>query len=294
MGTMTVNLTVCARTDIGKRATNQDAYVIADLTGNSLVTTSSITRFEIGARGVLLAVSDGMGGHAAGEVASALVVESLRRSMAAEESRGPSDELLALAVERANRDTWEAAQAPGREGMGATVTALFIDGATAHIAEVGDSRAYVLRSGELLQVTHDQSYVQLLVDAGTLAPEDAARAPFRNVILQSMGQKSNVQVAVGKLALRQRDCFLICSDGLTNKVSPEEIARTILAAPTLDAACDRLIALAKEAGGEDNITAILGGVSGDLPPLVAGETIASTLEIVREYAGPVPAVSSNV
>ena len=285
---MTVNLTVCARTDIGKRKTNEDAFVIADLTGSGLVMTAPITRFEIGAHGVLLAVSDGMGGHAAGEVASALVVESLRRSMAAAAASTESDTLLPRAVERANRDAWEASQTPGREGMGATVTALFLDGATAHIAEVGDSRAYLLRGGELLQVTRDQSYVQLLVDAGTLKPEDAARAPFRNVIMQAMGQKPDVQVALGKLALRQKDCFLVCSDGLTNKVEPHEIARTILGAPRLDVACERLIALALERGGDDNITAILGGVSGDLPPLVAGESIASTLEVVQEWGAPPP------
>jgi serine/threonine protein phosphatase PrpC len=100
-----------------------------------------------------------------------------------------------------------------------------------------------------------------------------------------MGQSPDVQVALGKLELRQRDCFLVCSDGLTNKVAPAEIARTILRAPRLDVACDELIALAVERGGEDNITAILGGVSGDLPPLVAGENIASTLQSLREYSG---------
>ncbi len=287
---MTVNLTVCARTDIGKRARNEDAFVIADLTGDSLVTTSPITRFEIGEHGVLLAVSDGMGGHAAGEVASALVVESLCRSMASGVDRKDSDALLSRAVERANRDAWEASQVPGREGMGATVTALVLDGATAYIAEVGDSRAYVLRNGELLQVTRDQSYVQLLVDAGTLKPEEAGRAPFRNVILQAMGQKADVQVALGKLTLRQRDCFLVCSDGLTNKVTAQEIASTILWAPRLDVACDSLIALAKERGGEDNITAILGGVSGDLPPVVAGETISSTFQVLREFGASLPGI----
>ena len=279
---MTVNLTVCARTDIGKRKTNEDAFVIADLTGDSLVDTSPISRFEIGERGVLLAVSDGMGGHKAGEVASALVLESLRRSMAVGGALA-AGALIERAVEKANHDAWEAAQAPGREGMGATVTAVFLDGATAYIAEVVDSRAYLLRGGHLVQVTHDQSYVQLLIDSGALLPQDAARAPFRNVILQAMGQLPNVQVALGKLDLRQRDCFLLCSDGLTNKVNPEEIARTILAGPTLDAACDRLIGLAKERGGEDNITAIVAGVSGDLPASAPGESVEHTFQIMREF-----------
>ena len=284
---MTVNLTVCALTDVGlQRKTNEDAFVIADLTGDSLVETAPITRFEIGERGVLLAVSDGMGGHRAGEVASALVVESLRRSMASAPAGSRSDALIERAVERANRETWEAAQSPGREGMGATVTALFIDGATAHIAGVGDSRAYILRGGNLVQVTHDQSYVQLLLDTGAITPEDAKSAPFRNVILQSMGQKPNVQVALGRLELRQRDCFLICSDGLTNKVSAEEIQTTILTAPRLDVACSKLIELANARGGEDNITVILGGVSGDLPASVPGEQISDTLQVLKEYSAP--------
>ena len=283
---MAVTVTVCARTDIGcVRPTNEDAFVVADLTGGNLVDAEPLARFEIGARGVLIAVSDGMGGHQAGEVASALVVESLRRAMS-DGSAPPHDELLKQAVQQANRETWEASRAPGRAGMGATVTALYIGGAWAYMAEVGDSRAYVLRSGNLVQVTRDQSYVQLLIDRGAIAPEDAANAPFRNVILQAMGQKQDVQVALGKLDVRQRDCFVLCSDGLWQKVTPDEIASTILNARRLDEACDTLIALAKKRGGEDNITLILAGVSGNLPPLVPGEQVSDTLEIVDEFTGP--------
>ncbi len=281
---MTVNLTVCGQTDIGlKRKTNEDAFVIADLTGDSLVETTPITRFEIGERGVLLAVSDGMGGHRAGEVASALVVESMRRAMSAAKGEPTNDALIERAVERANRETWEAAQTPERAGMGATVTALFVHRGTAHIAEVGDSRAYLLRGGHLEQVTKDQSYIQLLIDTGAIKPEEAARAPFKNVILQAMGQSPEVQVGLGKLELRQRDCFLLCSDGLTIHVTPEEIQRTILTSTRLDAACTSLIDLAKARGGDDNITIILAGVSGDLPELVPGEPISETLQIVKSF-----------
>src|SRR5579864_637284 len=145
---MAVNLTAYAQTDIGLvRRSNEDAFVIADLTGGSLLEEQSMARFDVGQRGVLLAVSDGMGGHRAGEVASALVVESLRRSMATQQG-GPSDALLEKAALQANREVWEAAHSPGREHMGATLTALFIHGKTAHIAEVGDSRAYLLRGGQ--------------------------------------------------------------------------------------------------------------------------------------------------
>ncbi len=270
---MTVNITVYGQTDIGLvRTVNEDAFVIADLTGGSVLQEQRIARFEIGRQGVLLAVSDGIGGHKAGEVASALVVESLRRSMLRQAPSGPDgiDALMEEATKRANREVWEAAHYPGRENMGATLTALFVHGATAHVAEVGDSRAYLLRGGVIEQVTRDQSYVQLLMDAGALSPEEAQQSDFKNVILQAMGLAPKVTVALGRIDLRLRDCFILCSDGLSNKVGPDELRSIVLASPRLDAACVRMVETAKARGGEDNITVIVAGVSGDLPPLVAG------------------------
>jgi len=288
---MQLNLSVAARSDIGcVRKQNEDAFVIADLTGDTCPPVDATTRFRVGERGVLLAVSDGMGGHAAGDVASALVVETLRREMT-EMDRPPHDvALIKRAVEQANRETWDAAQSPGRRGMGATVTAVFVDGAFAYIAEVGDSRAYIVRGGEIEQVTKDQSYVQYLIDRGVLTEERAANSPLRNVILQAMGQSPSVQVALGKLELRQKDCLVLCSDGLTNKVTADEMRDTILRAPRLDAACAQLVEMARERGGEDNITVILGGVSGELPAQIAGEPISETLEVVSEWT---PAPSSR-
>ena len=282
---MLVDLTVYGQTDVGLvREKNEDAYVVADLTGGSVLAEQRIARFAVGQRGVLLAVSDGLGGHKAGEVASALVVETIRRSIA---RRAPStveevDALMEEAAKRANRAVWEAARCPGREEMGATLTAVFIHGPTAHVAEVGDSRAYLLRGGEIVQITRDQSYVQLLIDAGALTPEEAQHCAFRNVIVQAMGLEPDVTVALGRLELRQFDCLLLCSDGLSNKVSADELRSIVLMSKRLDAACTRMIDLAKERGGEDNITAIVAGVSGDLPPLVAGEPIADTLEVLKE------------
>ena len=286
---MPVNLTVYGQTDVGLvRPTNEDAFVIADLTGGSVLQQQRIARFEVGRRGVLLAVSDGIGGHQAGDVASALVVESLQRSMARRKpgSAEEPDALMEQAAKRANREVWEAAHYPGREKMGATLTAVFIQGTSAHIAEVGDSRAYLLRGGVIEQVTRDQSYVQLLLDKGAITTEEARQSPFKNVIVQAMGLLPDVTVALGRLDLRQRDCLILCSDGLSNKVRREELRAIVLGSKRLDSACRQMIDLAKKRGGDDNITVIVAGVSGDLPPLVAGERISDTLEVLQGFDPP--------
>lgn len=283
---MTVNVTVSARTDVGLvRPSNEDAFVVADLTsGSALHEPHVASRLEVGPRGVLLAVSDGLGGHAAGEVASALVVESLRRSMSRSIPSDPRhvDALVDEAAKQANSAVWQAAHQPGRERMGATLTAAFIHGAYAHVAEVGDSRAYLLRGGVIRQVTRDQSYVQMLIGSG-IPPAEARRSPLNNVVLQAMGTKPDVKVALGRLALRQRDCLILCSDGLSNKIGMGEIRWAVLRSQGLDAACTTMVDLAKQRGGEDNITVIVAGVSGDLPRAAAGEKIEDTFQVLREF-----------
>jgi serine/threonine protein phosphatase PrpC len=287
---MAIRLTVAGRTDTGRvREKNEDSFVVADLAGGSLGGQAGTARFEIGERGVLLAVSDGMGGHKAGEVASALVVQSLPRALGELAGRMPDDALLERAVLDANRTVREAAHAPGREKMGATLTALYVHGPMVHIAEVGDSRAFVVRGGVIQQVTKDQSYVQLLIDVGALRPEDAERAPMRGVILQSMGQDKPVNVALGRLELRRRDCFVLCSDGLSNKVGADEIRDVLRASRNTDEACARLVDLANERGGEDNITVIVAGVSGDLPEQSNAERIEDTWEVLKDFDAPVAA-----
>jgi serine/threonine protein phosphatase PrpC len=286
---MPVNLTVYGQTDVGLvRPKNEDAFVIADLSRAAVVGEKEISRFEIGARGVLLAVSDGLGGHDAGEVASALVLESICRSLTASAGREPCGALMERATIRANREVWEAGNATGHRDMGATLTALFLYDRVAYIAEVGDSRAYLMRAGAIEQVTRDQSYVQVLIDKGALTPEQAKQSTLRNVVLQAMGVTPEVKVALGRLDLRARDCIIICSDGLSNKVGAAEMREIILQSPRLDEACARLIDLAKQRGGEDNITVIVAGVSGDLPPLIHGERIADTLRVFQEFDAPVP------
>ena len=280
-----VHLSVSGRTDIGRvRKNNEDSFVVADLTGGELLGDEPVRRFEVRERGVLLAVSDGMGGARAGEVASALVVETLTRAMAsASPIEGPRDTLMEAAVQQAHRVVREAAQTEGREGMGATLTAVYVRGHDAYIAEVGDSRAYLVRAGAITQLTHDQSMVQFLLDKGVIGPAEAAESPFRSVILQSMGHHQVVKVALARLELRNRDCFVLCSDGLTRAVTDEEIRDAILSAPRLDTACEGLVRLANERGGQDNITVIVAGVGGDLAPCEAGGNVAQTFEILESF-----------
>lgn len=283
---MTVDLTVCARTDAGLvRSTNQDAFIVADLTSGGSVHEPYVGfRMDVGQGGVLLAVSDGLGGRAAGEVASALAVETLCRSLSCSIPDDPElvEDLLEEAVQRANRAVFRASVEPGYQRMGATLTAVLVHGALAHIAEVGDSRAYVLRGGAIEQVTHDQSYLQLLIDRG-VAPRNARRSPLSGAVLQAIGVKPEVTVALGRLALRRHDCLILCSDGLSSKVGAAEMRAAVTWSRQLDVACDTMVDLALKRGGEENITALIASVEGDLPSLLDGERISQTFEVVQEF-----------
>jgi serine/threonine protein phosphatase PrpC len=280
-------VSVAAVTDIGKvRKKNEDAFVVADLTGGTLVPEHGHARLDVGDRGVLLAVSDGMGGAHAGEVASAIVVETLKREIQDAAPETPRDAMLTAAVQRAH----EAVRTQGRHDhakMGATLTALFVRAGTAYVAEVGDSRAYLLRCGQIAQITHDQSMVQLLIDSGLMKEEDAPRSPMRNVILQAMGHQSELKVAIAKLDLRDRDCLLICSDGLTGQVSDTEIRDVVLSSQRPEISAERLVALANERGGKDNITVIVAGVGGGLAPPARDETPDQAVRVIAPFeAGP--------
>lgn len=279
-----VTVTAFGLTDPGRvRKNNEDAFLIAQLAHAADGTTpSEVTTFDATEHAVVLAVSDGMGGADAGEVASALVVQSLRDAMM--QAEGDWDEATKKAVEKANRAVWDASKEPGKRGMGATVTAVCVHNSIAHIAEVGDSRAYLLRNGRIRQVTRDQSFVQYLVDSGALKPEEAEKYPMKNVVLQAMGQLPDVQVALGRLELRRGDRLLLCSDGLSGMVSANDMRDAIERAKTLDAACHELITLANERGGEDNITVVIAEVMGDALALPReAETLTQTFQVLAEY-----------
>ena len=276
-----VQIDAVGLTDVGlKRTNNEDAFVIADLTGNVWTTEPQMVSVQVGERGVLLAVSDGMGGAEAGEVASAMVVESLREHL---EEASPSQTGIRSAVRTANRDVWVAGRVAGKSGMGATLTAVIVRRDLAHVASVGDSRAYIIRGNRIRQITKDQSYVAVLIQAGTPA-ETARNSPFGNMILQAMGTRPDVQTALGQIALRRGDIFLVCSDGLWDEVKDEECFKIVMNTPNLGTACSELVELAKQRGGRDNITVVLARVGGeDVPIAPSRESVTETYQTIEGF-----------
>jgi protein phosphatase len=173
-------------------------------------------------------------------------------------------EQLKIAAEIANERIWNRAQEnPELSGMGATLTAVLVQGTTAYIAQVGDSRAYLIRRNKIKQLTKDQSLAQMLVDSGAIKPDQMDSVP-QNVIMQAMGTQPAVKVAMTAVQLFRNDCLVICSDGLSNKIhSPDELREMIEGSDDLTDACRLLIDKANERGGEDNITVIIARFDGE-------------------------------
>jgi len=219
--------------------------------------------------GTLLAVADGMGGAKAGEVASGMAVGILDSEIRGQLSQGrlegatPAELARALvaAVETANeRIRDEGLNNPARKGMGTTLTAVWAFDDTAQIAHVGDSRAYLFRRGNLSQLTRDQSLVEKLLEDKIITPEEADNMAARNIILQALGSEEDLEVAEERSALMPGDILLLCTDGLCGVVNNRSLEDALRAGGTLDEMCRRLITLAEERGGPDNITVLLGRV----------------------------------
>ncbi|HZN12096.1 MAG TPA: Stp1/IreP family PP2C-type Ser/Thr phosphatase [Blastocatellia bacterium] len=274
-----INLALYAQTDVGMvRSGNEDSFLILDLTTGKSWTAnedehSDLLTYSQGYYGSLLAVSDGMGGALAGEVASRMAVETVRDQMLRLQAHGhyakmPFHERLRLAIEDANvLINREGMSNPEHKGLGATFTAVATVNNQIYFAQVGDSRAYLIRQGKIARITKDQSLVQQLIDAGQITEEEAETHSYRNVILQALGAHINVNVEVNTLQLCQLDTLVLCSDGLSGKIQADEIARIVHAAADLKSACEEMIKLANERGGEDNITVVVAQFSGSgLPP----------------------------
>ena len=203
-------------------------------------------------RGSLALVADGMGGHAAGEVASALAADVVRRLYYGLD--GPIPQVLANAFAAANRAIIEYAQEhPECRGMGTTCTVLAFRDSQAWLAHIGDSRAYLLRDHHLIQLSEDQTLVAKLVSEGTITQQEADHSPMHNVILQALGTTSNIKPMIGAkgLPLQSGDVLILCSDGVSNMVPDDKIAEVASRLPPQEA-CDALIEAALAAGGHDN------------------------------------------
>src|SRR5213075_55959 len=277
-----VRVEVFAKTDLGRtRDHNEDRFLVADLSRKSASLLPEVRQHDIGPRGTLLVVADGMGGAAAGEVASEMATDAiyahLVKTWNAEHEITPKRFAYRLkeAVEVANASIHAHAKAhPEVRGMGTTTTAAGVLNDHLYLTQVGDSRAYLIRNGQAVQLTRDQSLMQRLVEAGELTEEEAARSERRNIILQALGPDARVKVDLTHQEVRKGDILVLCSDGLTGTVKKEEIAAVATRERDLPAACDRLIALANERGGPDNITVILARFDGEgLRPVEASAEV---------------------
>jgi protein phosphatase len=267
-----LHITFCAQTDIGQvRKGNEDNFLILDLVSKTSWTgigeeTTGLQMLELSAQGAVFAVSDGMGGALAGEVASRMAVEivcDIMPQLRVQYSHLSLSEQLRLAIEQANSTIHiESIINSQRRGMGATFTAVALADQHACFAQVGDSRAHLIRQGEITRITKDQSVVQQLIDLGQITEEEAPTHPRRNYILQALGATHEIDVVISLLPLCADDLLLLCSDGLSGKMNNEEMAAIVAESADLQEACTSLIKLANERGGEDNITVVLLKVTG--------------------------------
>jgi len=238
-------VTAAVASDVGcVRAVNEDSGIVVVPHDPSVLVR----------RGVLIVVADGMGGHSAGEVASRLVIETMSKRFY--ESEGHPGQALREALDAANRAVFKkAGEDPGLAGMGTTCTAVAVIGSDAFCAHVGDSRLHMVRGSAIYQLTEDHSAVRDMVARGIISAAEARRHADRNVLLRAVGTHERVEGTfwAEPLTLRDGDILVACTDGLHDLVDVEELRVEVEAALPV-AACDRLVALARERGGHDNIT----------------------------------------
>ena len=227
-----MNVHVGSATDIGQvREGNEDSYLVV---------------------APLYAVADGMGGHRGGEVASSLALETVQELFERQEGT------LADQVAQANRAVYDRSQSDRSvSGMGTTLTAALVDGDTVHLVHVGDSRAYLVRDGQLKQLTEDHTLVRRMVMEGEITPEEAETHPHRSILTRALGVDESVQVDEGDVRIESGDRLLLCTDGLTGMVPEDQITEIILGSTDPQEAVDRLVKVANRAGGIDNITAVV-------------------------------------
>jgi protein phosphatase len=289
-----LNVEIHATSHVGRvRRGNEDNYLLLNISMSKAWTSDQddgefvieTQRFDIDDNGVVLAVSDGMGGALAGEVASKMAVDSVCEKLLA-----PGEEDITLTPEAydhqlignlynatlfANYQIHQQGRSdPQFQGMGATFTGIGITPKAVDIIQVGDSRAYLVRGGKIYQVTKDQSLVQQLIDAQQISAEEAETHTLKNVILQALGAQNEIYPVSARVQPHKSDVFLLCSDGLSNKVDAAGMQRIVTEnIDQLEMACAELVKEANERGGEDNITVVLAKFNGEELPEPEGEDL---------------------
>ncbi|MGQ0766333.1 MAG: Stp1/IreP family PP2C-type Ser/Thr phosphatase [Gemmatimonadota bacterium] len=290
-----ITVDIYAITDVGRtREHNEDAFVVSDLARGTPLDFGMLVQQRVGTRGVLFMVADGMGGAAAGELASATAVDVVLRFLrehwtSRDDGANAADFVIALedATQTANGVIFRyASEHTELRGMGTTSTIAGLLGDTLYLAQVGDSRAYLVRDGVTRQLTKDQSLIQKLVEAGEITEEEAEVSERRNIILQALGPEAQVKIDLTHQQVRRRDVLVLCSDGLSGLVKPEEIGKAVRESPDLAAACHRLVALANDQGGPDNITVVAARFDGaGLAPAAPTDAVGHQTYISHDRLG---------
>ena len=252
------------RTDVGRvRTLNEDSYLVAALGRDAVVMKGTTTTITVPHTPALLVVADGVGGAASGEIASLMATDTmfieLRRRYETDWPRTPAgvEAALRAAISAANHVIFTYSSGnPQHRGMATTATLAVVHDSVITIAQVGDSRAYLVRGGTARQITKDQSLIQRLIDAGEISEGEDANSDRRNIILQALGSESTVSPDVYRETAEVGDVLVLCSDGLSNLVSSNDIARIALADDNMEIVCERLVAFANAHGGHDNITVV--------------------------------------
>jgi protein phosphatase len=296
-----VRVCVFGKTDLGRtREHNEDTFLVADLSTGNASLQPEVRRHDVGPRGSLFMVADGMGGAAAGELASAMAADLIYRHMATAWASDPASSpdqfayRMREAVELANSRIYSYARAhPEVRGMGTTVTAAGIFGGDLYLTQIGDSRAYLVRGSDAVQLTKDQSLMQRLVDAGELTQDEAEQSERRNIILQALGPDPRVKVDLTHQPVRRGDTLILCSDGLSGVVRREEFAQMAQDHADLATLCSALIDLANSRGGPDNITVVAVRFEGEGLPEDGTEAVGHQRYHLEQVSTPADPPSAN-
>ena len=294
---------VFGKTDVGRtREHNEDSFVVADLSTENATLQPEVRTHTLGPRGSLFMVADGMGGAAAGEIASEMAVDVVLKELKKRwmESEKTDPEIFASAIKAATDAANQtihryAGEHPENRGMGTTATIAGLLKDTLYVSQVGDSRAYLVRNGEAKQITKDQSLMQKLIEANEMTEEEAEQSDRRNIILQALGPEARIKIDLTSQQVRRGDVLILCSDGLSGQVRRDEIAKIVTEQPDLVTVCKTLIDRANENGGPDNITVIAARFDGDgLTSPVADDAVGHAVFTIADDMTPTAPVPTYV